>query len=416
MPGHNEQQCVIAGAGPGGLMLGYLLARAGVAVTVVEKHADFLRDFRGDTVHPSTLEVMHELGILERLLQLPHTRAEKLHAEVKGKQIAMADFTHLKAHCRYIAFMPQWDFLEFLKQEASAYPNFRLIMQAEVSELLECDGRVCGIKAITPDEEITLNADLVVGADGRHSRVRELSGLAVERFGVPSDVLWMKLSHQPNDPPFTLGHGGPRMGIVLIDRGEYWQCGYVVRKGSYDEVKEQGLPAFRERLAEVLPLPSERVNEVTSWDDVFLLRVRIDRMTQWWKPGLLCIGDAAHAMSPIGGVGVNLAIQDAVAAANLLATPLRQGTLTDGDLARVEKRRRFPTRATQKLQLMMKRKPKPGAASSTQAEQTQATAPKGPPGFVLAIARVPILARLAGKLIGSGFRPEHIQDERIKSG
>ncbi|MGJ8515551.1 3-(3-hydroxy-phenyl)propionate/3-hydroxycinnamic acid hydroxylase [Carnimonas sp. R-84981] len=424
-----HQQCIIAGGGPGGLMLGLLLARAGVTVTVVEKHADFLRDFRGDTVHPSTLDVMDELGLLDEVLKIPHTRAEQLHAEMGGQQVTIADFSRLKSKCRFIAFMAQWDFLDFIAREARKYPNFRLLMRTEVTELTNSNGRITGIKATSLDGDITLHADLVVGADGRHSKVREHAGMQVNAFGVPTDVLWMKLSHQPNDPPYTMGHGGPRMGIVLIDRGDYWQCGYVIRKGSFDDIKAAGLDAFREEVGEALPLPTERMQEIERWNDVFLLRVRIDRLERWWKPGLLFIGDAAHAMSPIGGVGVNLAIQDAVATANILAAPLREGRLKDKHLAKVEKRRRFPTRATQKLQLMMKRRQKPDDADSTSndtaaADQTPpnqhttassdaAAAPerKGPPRFVRALAGSPVLARLAGRLMGLGFRPEHIRHQ-----
>lgn len=379
-------------------MLGYLLARAGVEVVVIEKHADFLRDFRGDTIHPSTLQVMHELGLLDRLLALRHTKAPRLHAEIGGQDVTIADFSRLPTVCRFIAFMPQWDFLDFLAGQAKAYPNFRLLMQTRVVDLLEEKGRVRGLVVHTPEGCVTLRAELVVGADGRHSVVRAKAGLVVESFGSPSDVVWMKLSRQPQDPPYTMGHGGPRQGFVMIDRGDYWQCGFVVRKGSFQDIKEKGLEAFRTAVAAVSPLPAERMQEVRSWEDVSLLSIRIDRLKQWWKPGLVCIGDAAHAMSPIGGVGVNLAIQDAVAAANLLAGPLKQGAPLEPALQALEKRRRFPTVATQKLQLMMRRKP----------SKTESTR-QGPPGFIKVIARWPLLSHLAGRLIGLGFRPEHIK-------
>lgn len=398
-----DRTCCIVGAGPAGLMLGLLLARAGIEVTVLEKHGDFLRDFRGDTIHPSTLEVMHELGLLEGLLNLPHTQAPRLHAEIEGKDITIADFSRLPTKCRFIAFMPQWDFLDYVAREAARFTNFRLIMQAEVTELIEEKGRIVGVRAVTSGGDLDIRTGLVVGTDGRNSIVREKAGLQIERFGSQRDVLWMKLSHMPDDPPYVMGHGGPRQGFVMIDRGDYWQCGYVVRKGSFDDVKATGLDAFRAAVASISPLPPERISEVRSWDDVHVLSIRIDRLKRWWRPGLLCIGDAAHAMSPIGGFGVNLAIQDAVAAANILADPLRDGGLADKHLAAVEARRSFPTKATQKVQLMMQ-----GARRKREAADNGRR--DGPPSFMRRIAQWPILAHLAGRLVGLGFRIEHVRE------
>ncbi|MBB3946300.1 2-polyprenyl-6-methoxyphenol hydroxylase-like FAD-dependent oxidoreductase [Rhizobium skierniewicense] len=393
---------VIAGGGPAGMMLGLLLARANVDVTVIEKHSDFFRDFRGDTIHPSTLDIVDQLGFIREFLALPHTRAEKLHAEIGSEKVTIADFSWLPVKNRFIAFMPQWDFLNFIAGKAGQFENFRLLMNAPVTNLVQDGGKIRGLTVETPEGLLTIEADLVIGADGRNSIVREKAGLEVERFGVPTEVVWMRLSKQPGDPSETMGHAGPQQGFVLIDRGDYWQCGYVVRKGSYAEFKEKGLDAFRERVAEVCPLPRERLSEIRSWDDAWLLTVRIDRLKQWWKPGLICIGDAAHAMSPIGGVGVNLAIQDAVAVANVLIPVLSsRKPITDTHLAAIENRRSFPTKATQRLQLMMRSKNKKDQADVKKA--------KGPPAFVLAIMRFPLLAHLAGRLIGLGFRREKLR-------
>ncbi|MBB4144619.1 FAD-dependent oxidoreductase [Rhizobium rhizoryzae] len=397
--------CAIAGGGPAGLMLGLLLARAGVDVTVLEKHDDFLRDFRGDTIHPSTLEVIYELGLEEEFLKLPHTRAPKLMAEMGGQTITMADFSRLPVRNRFIAFMPQWDFLNFLASQAARYPNFRLLTGARVTEVLEEGHRVQGLKVETAEGTLMLRSDLVVAADGRNSVVREKAGLDVESFGSPSEVVWMKLSKQEGDPAQTMGHAGPRQGFVLIDRGDYWQCGYIVRGETFEEIRQRDLEEFRNKVRAVSPLPAERMDEIQGWSDVSLLQVRIDRLKQWWKPGLIAIGDAAHAMSPIGGVGVNLAIQDAVAAANILAEPLAGHRLRDEHLAAVEKRRLFPTKATQKLQLMMR--------SNRRKELVHEERKKGPPAFIRNIARFPLLAHLAGRLMGLGFRMEHVRTKSL---
>lgn len=396
----SNQDCIVVGAGPGGLMLGLLLARAGVTVTVIEKHEDFLRDFRGDTIHPSTLEVINQLGYLDEFLALPHQKAPALHAEIGGRLATIADFSRLPTRCKYIAFMPQWDFLDFIAGKARALPGFRLEMSCAATGLVERDGAVRGVSVRTADgADQDIEASLVVGADGRDSIVRRLAGLQVEDLGSSVDVLWMKLSRRAGDPAQPMSHAGPNQGLVMIDRGDFWQLGYVIAKGGYRQVKKDGIAALRAKLAAVAPLPAERFDELAGWEQVHLLKVRMDRLRQWWKPGVLCIGDAAHAMSPIGGVGVNLAIQDAIAAANILAVPLRDGTLTDAPLRAVQKRRSFPTKATQKVQLMMRRRRKPqdGKPSS------------GPPAFMRLIARSRLLPHLTGRLIGIGFRPEAIR-------
>ena len=397
MPTHD---CCIVGAGPAGLMLGLLLARTGVDVVVIEKHRDFLRDFRGDTIHPSTLEAMAQLGFLDEFLALPHQKAPALHAEIGGKSATIADFSRLPTRCKYIVFMPQWDFLDFLAGKARAYPNFHLQMEQRATGLIERDGAVAGV-AVEDAEgvERTIGATLVIGADGRDSIVRRESGLEVEDLGSSVDVLWMKLSRQPGDPAQPMSHAGPNQGLVMIDRGDFWQLGYVIARGGFRQVKQDGLAALRARLAAVAPLPADRFDELTGWEQVHLLKVRMDRLRRWWKPGLLCIGDAAHAMSPIGGVGVNLAVQDAIATANILAGPLGEGTLTDRHLRAVQKRRSFPTKATQKVQLMMRRK-----RNKPSSQQRP-----GPPAFMRFIARSRLLPHLTGRLIGIGFRPEAIR-------
>jgi 2-polyprenyl-6-methoxyphenol hydroxylase-like FAD-dependent oxidoreductase len=340
-------RCCIAGGGPAGMMLGLLLARAGVDVLVLEKHADFLRDFRGDTIHPSTLEVLHELGILDDLLRLPHQKAPLLRAQFGDLALTVADFSTLPVRCPYVAFMPQWDFLNFLTKQASSYHTFQLRMQAEVTGLIEESGHVVGLRATTPDGPLEVRASLVVGADGRHSVVREKAGLMVEEFGAPMDVLWFRLSRQTGDPDNPMGRFDTGRIFIMLNRGDYWQCGFVIPKGTLEQLRGKGLPAFRESVARLAPFAANRVGGLHNWESIKLLTVQVDLLVQWSCPGLLCIGDAAHAMSPAGGVGINLAIQDAVAAANLLAVPLRAGQVSTNDLQRVQQRREWPTRVTQ---------------------------------------------------------------------
>ena len=393
-------QCCIAGGGPAGMMLGLLLARAGVDVLVLEKHADFLRDFRGDTIHPSTLDVMHELGLLEALLRLPHEKVAELRAQIGDVLVPIADFAHLPTRCGFIAFMPQWDLLDFLAREAGRFPTFRLRMKAEVTGLLEDAGRVVGVQATTPDGPITIRADLVVAADGRSSIVREKAGLPVQELGAPMDVLWFRIS-RTTDAPQTLGRIEAGAIFIMLHRGEYWQCGYVIPKGTFDGIRAAGLPAFRERVARLAPAVKDRVAELRDWDDVKLLTVRVDRVSTWYRPGLLCIGDAAHAMSPVGGVGINLAIQDAVAAANVLAIPLRERRVTIEELQRVQRRREFPTRVTQRIQLLIQNRVVRAVLG--------ATGPVRPPLAVRLLGSFPRLRRLPARLIGMGIRPEHVR-------
>lgn len=392
--------CVIVGGGPAGVMLGYLLARAGVAVTVLEKHADFLRDFRGDTIHPSTLEVMHELGLLQGLLARPHQKVSEIGVHIGDAHLKVADFSHLPVQCPCIAFMPQWDFLDYLAQAGAAFPGFDLRMSTEVTGLLIEAGRVVGVKARDTAGETSIRADLVVGADGRTSRVRECAGLAVQDLGAPIDVLWLRLSKHAGDPAETLGRVDLGQVLIMIDRGDYWQCAFIIEKGAFPAWQARGLPAFRQTLAQLVPQLADRVEELRGWDDIKLLSVRVDRLHQWAREGLLCIGDAAHAMSPVGGVGINLAIQDAVATANLLAVPLRAGCLTLADLQSVQARRARPAILTQRAQVFAHRHVITPALRST--------GKMSPPWPLRVLNALPWLRRLPGRLIGMGVRPERI--------
>ena len=406
MPERISVQCCIAGGGPAGMMLGYLLARAGVKVLVLEKHADFLRDFRGDTIHPSTLEVMDELGLLEKFLRLPHQEVYELNAQVGQTQLTIADFRYLPTRCRFIALMPQWDFLNFLAEQAAGYPSFDLMMEAEVSGLIEESGRVIGVQANTPNGAVEVRADLIVGADGRNSIVREKAGLKVKDLGAPIDVLWFRISRSPEDPVATMGRFDKGRIFITLNRGEYWQCGYVIPKGQFEEMRRQGFEIFRAEIIKLAPYTRDRVRELRGWDDVKLLTVRVDRLLEWFRPGLLCIGDAAHAMSPVGGVGINLAIQDAVAAANVLFKPLREGQITIDHLRGIQKRRELPTRVTQRLQVIVQRR--------IIARVLRETGSLKPPLAVRLLAAVPLLRRIPARIVGVGIRPEHITPELIR--
>jgi 2-polyprenyl-6-methoxyphenol hydroxylase-like FAD-dependent oxidoreductase len=393
--------CCIAGGGPAGMVLGYLLARAGIEVMVLEKHADFFRDFRGDTIHPSTLEIMSELGVLDDFLKRPHQEVRELAGKIGKDRVVLADFSHLPTRCHFIALMPQWDFLDFIAEHARRYPNFKLAMQAEVTDLVEEKGIVTGVRAKVPEGTLEVHADLVVGADGRHSAVRDLAGLEVKDLGAPMDVLWMRLSKRPEDGTAILGRIQAGRLFVMLDRGDYWQCAFVIPKSGFAELRRRGLPVFREEIVKLNPALANRVQEITSWDDVKLLTVRVDRLKRWYKPGLLCIGDAAHAMSPVGGVGINLAVQDAVAAANVLAVPLKGGPVPIEVLRKVQRRREWPTRMMQAVQIFIQKR----VISNVLAMQTQPRAPY----VVKLIDQYPWLRRLPARLIGMGFRPEHVQ-------
>jgi 2-polyprenyl-6-methoxyphenol hydroxylase-like FAD-dependent oxidoreductase len=398
--------CCITGGGPAGMMLGFLLARAGVAVAILEKHADFFRDFRGDTIHPSTLELMHELGLLERFLELPHQKLERLAVQVGETRLQMLDLSQLPTHCKYIALMPQWDFLNFLADCGKRYPCMDLRMQTEATDLIEESGRIVGVRAKTASGDLEIRADLVVAADGRHSTLRARAGLQGDDYGAPMDVLWFRLTHRPTDEPEMFGHIERGAMLVMIDRSDYWQCAFVIPKGGMERVRAGGLDAFRASVVEMSPYLADRINELKDWDDIKLLSVAVDRLRQWWRPGFLCIGDAAHAMSPIGGVGVNLAVQDAVAAANRLAAPLKTRTVGDNDLQAVQDRRTLPVRLTQMLQLIMQNRIIGPALSGAH--------PKPPLIFRLLDA-IPILRRIPARLLGLGFRPEHIHTPDVVS-
>ena len=388
------------------MMLGFLLARTGIDVTVLEKHKDFLRDFRGDTIHPSTLELMHELGFLDDFLKLPHHKVSQFEFQIGAERLRMADFAHLPVHCKFVALMPQWDFLNFLADRGKRYPSFHLLLQAEAKELIEEGGRVAGIRAATPGGEMEIKASLVVGCDGRHSIVRERAGFKVEDVGAPIDVLWFRLSRRPGDTEETGGHVEAGNMMVMLNRGDYWQCAYVIPKGGIEAVQRQGLEKFRARVIALSPFLGDRMGEIKSFDDVKLLTVKIDRLRQWHKPGLLCIGDAAHAMSPVGGVGVNLAVQDAVAAANILAEPLRTDTVTERHLAAVQSRRAFPMRVVQQVRVIVQNQLLSPALRGIER-------PK-PPLVLRVMQWLPFLRRIPARVLGLGVRPEHVETpERI---
>jgi len=397
----------IVGGGPAGMMLGFLLARAGVDVIVLEKHGDFFRDFRGDTIHPSTLENFHELGLLDEFLKLPHQELRHIEAQIGDETYAAADFSHLPTRCKFVAFMPQWDFLAFVAAHAAKRKTFRLMMETEGVDLLRDGERVVGVRARGATGEVEIKALLTVAADGRHSTIRAKSGLEVMDFGAPMDVLWLRLSKRPDEQLESFGRAVPGRLIVMIDRGDYWQCAFVIAKGALDEMRKRDISELRNELARALPKLSDRVGELRSWDDAKLLTVAVDRLKTWHRPGLLCIGDAAHAMSPIGGIGINLAIQDAVAAANLLAETLRKGRLGEPDLAAVQRRRERPTRTTQNVQLFIQKQ--------IIARVLTATRKLSAPLPLRLLNWFPYLRRFPARFVGLGVQPEHVRSRDDRS-
>jgi 2-polyprenyl-6-methoxyphenol hydroxylase-like FAD-dependent oxidoreductase len=399
-------QCCIAGGGPAGMMLGFLLARGGIDVVVMEKHGDFLRDFRGDTIHPSTLELMHELGLLDEFLKEPHHKVDRLDALIGDSKVTLADLTHLPTTCKFIAFMPQWDFLNFLAAHGRRYRGFHLMMNTQATDLIYEGQRVAGVRARSEGAEVEVHADLVVAADGRHSTLRERAGFEVEDIGAPIDVLWLRISRNPRDPTDAFGHIEAGRFFIMLNRADYWQCAFVIPKGSAETLMKSPIAEFRRIILELSPWLGDRVNDIKSWDDVKLLTVAVDRLRQWYRPGLLCIGDAAHAMSPVGGVGINIAVQDAVAAANILYEPLRNHAVTTEDLRKVQARREWPARVTQRVQVFIQNRVVSPALRST-------VRPK-PPFVAKLLQWFPVLQRIPARLIAVGVRPEHIHTPEVR--
>ena len=400
-----RSRCLVVGAGPAGMLTGLLLARAGVDVVVLEKHADFNRDFRGDTIHPSTLELLHELGLLEEFLRLPHQEVHEIRGIFNGHPVPIADFSRLPTPRKVIAFMPQWDFLDFLSRHARKFPSFVLHMQHEVIDLLFENDRVSGVRAKTPDGERNFLADLVIGADGRHAITHTKAGFELREFGAPIDVLWMRISKRENDPPQSLGFFRHGKLLVLLDRGDYFQVGFVIPKGGLDEIKQRGLTTLHREIVALGPFLEDRIAELDDWNKIKLLTVQINRLRKWSREGLLCIGDSAHAMSPAGGVGINLALQDAVATANLLAAKLRTGPVSVADLELVQKRREWPTRVIQAMQAFIHRNVVTGRES------------KGGDSLPILLRLFlwfPVLRSLPARFIGIGPRPEHIHSPVAK--
>ncbi len=395
-----ETPCCIVGGGPAGVILGYLLARAGVDVIVLEKHKDFFRDFRGDTVHPSTLQVIYELGLLDDFLKVPHQKLETVGGMFGDYPFTAADFRHLPTHCKFTALMPQWDFLNFFTSQAKQFPSFDLRLEHNAVDLVYETGKVAGVTVQTPEGPVEIRAKLVIACDGRHSTMRKAAQLEVIEEGVPIDVLWFSVSRNADDPEHALGNINYGRVIVLINRGDHFQAGLIIRKGSFEEIKNGGLEEFRQIVRAIAPYLGDRVSELKDWDQIKLLSVQINRVKQWYRPGLLCIGDAAHAMSPAGGVGINLAIQDAIATANLLTDPIRESRVAETDLARVQQRREFPTQFTQRLQVFGHKGMQTIFANS---------GPAKAPWQLKTVVHIPGIQYLTARVIGMGVRPEHVR-------
>lgn len=391
-------RCCVVGGGPAGMMLGYLLGRAGIDVVVLEKHADFFRDFRGDTVHPSTLQVMDELGLIDGFLKLPHQEIQKMDGIFAGRSVRIADLSRLRVKYPFIAMMPQWDFLNFLRESGKRFASLKVLMNTEATDLLRRGETVTGVRATTSEGPIEIEADLTIACDGRHSTVRERAGLAVEEIGAPMDVLWFRVGRRPDETENLFARVENGKMMVTFDRGDYWQCAYVIAKGQYEAVKARGLPALLDDVLRLAPILKGGIADVKSFDDVKLLTVAINRLSRWTRPGLLCIGDAAHAMSPIGGVGVNLAVQDAIATANILAARLAQGCPSEDELDAVRRRREFPVRVTQRMQVVAQNNLITAALSGEQSA----------PFALRVITAIPWLQGLTARLVGIGVRPEHV--------
>lgn len=394
-------QCCIAGGGPAGIMLGYLLSRAGIPVVVLEKWPDFFRDFRGDTIHPSTMEILHELGILEDFLKLPHNETHQMVGHVGGKEVTIADFDLLLVRSPFIAFIPQWDFLNFLAKKSRAFKDFTLMMETEVVDIIQEKGRVVGVKVKNKEEEIEIRAEVTIGADGRHSIVREKAKLKGEDLGAPIDVLWFRIPRDDDGTMQSFGYIDSGKFLVMLDRDDYWQCAFIIEKGGLEKIKKSGIEAFRKNIASLAPFITSNLEELKDWDQIKLLSVTVDHLMSWYKEGLLCIGDSAHAMSPVGGVGINLAIQDAVATANVLIPAFRKGTPSTNDFAKIQKRRELPTRRMQRLQVFLH--------TNVILPILRRTTALVPPWPLRMIMKIHILRYIPARIIGIGFRPEHIK-------